>query len=102
MDGWALSASTAVSHFRIRYLANRIMDKPTLRRLVLVLILFGLLVPAATAATRPLSRSNTTLEALSIEARVAHQQAIERIYWQHRLWPAENPNPKLALKQSCF
>jgi N-acetylneuraminic acid mutarotase len=38
------------------------------------------------------------VEALSIEARVAYQQAIERIYWQHRLWPKENPKPKPALE----
>jgi hypothetical protein len=46
-----------------------------------------------------LALANTQRTSLSIEARVAYQQAIERIYWQHRLWPAENPKPKPALEE---
>ena len=26
--------------------------------------------------------------------RVAFQQAIEEVYWRHRIWPTENPDPK--------
>src|SRR3954470_23290342 len=28
---------------------------------------------------------------------VAYQRAIEGVYWRHRIWPKENPNPKPSL-----
>jgi hypothetical protein len=31
---------------------------------------------------------------LSFDDRVAAQKAIEQVYWNHRLWPKENPGPK--------
>ena len=31
--------------------------------------------------------------------RVAYQTAIEQVYWEHRIWPTENPQPKPALTQ---
>ena len=34
---------------------------------------------------------------LSFEDRVKAQQAIERVYWDHRIWPKENPGPKPPL-----
>ena len=34
---------------------------------------------------------------LTIEQRVEHQRAIEQVYWNHRVWPKENPRPKPAL-----
>jgi hypothetical protein len=34
---------------------------------------------------------------LTFAERVAYQQAIEEVYWRHRIWPKENPNPKPAL-----
>ncbi len=36
---------------------------------------------------------------LSLEDRVAYQAAIEDVYWRHRMWPTENPQPKPALEQ---
>jgi hypothetical protein len=27
----------------------------------------------------------------------SHQRAIENVYWRHRIWPKENPNPKPSL-----
>jgi len=35
---------------------------------------------------------------LSLEERVSCQWAIERVYWRHRIWPRENPQPKPALE----
>src|SRR5262245_12582363 len=29
--------------------------------------------------------------------RVAYQRIIEDVYWRHRIWPKENPNPKPSL-----
>src|SRR5262249_37752706 len=31
---------------------------------------------------------------LSYEDRVAYQRAIEEVYWRHRIWPKERPDPK--------
>ena len=34
---------------------------------------------------------------LTFEQRVANQRAIEEVYWNHRIWPKENPGPKPPL-----
>src|SRR5436309_13640325 len=34
---------------------------------------------------------------LEIETRIAAQRAIEGVYWQHRIWPSDNPDPKPSL-----
>ena len=34
---------------------------------------------------------------LTFAERVAYQRAIEDVYWRHRIWPKENPNPKPSL-----
>lgn len=36
---------------------------------------------------------------LDVNARTGHQRALEEVYWQHRLWPAENPGAKPSLDQ---
>jgi lambda repressor-like predicted transcriptional regulator len=38
--------------------------------------------------------SNNTL---TFAERVAYQRAIEEVYWRHRIWPKENPQPKPPL-----
>ena len=35
---------------------------------------------------------------LSYDERFQCQQAIEKIYWNHRIWPKENPQPKAAFE----
>ena len=35
--------------------------------------------------------------AFSFAERVAFQRAIEDVYWRHRIWPKENPDPKPEL-----
>jgi hypothetical protein len=55
-------------------------------------LLLGLLVMAfqvVAVATRP----------LTFEARVKAQEAIERVYYNHRIWPKENPGPKPPFEQ---
>src|SRR5437867_8494667 len=44
-------------------------------------------------ATSTLGTSRT----LSFAERVAYQRAIEDVYWRHRIWPRERPDPKPAL-----
>src|SRR5436190_7079275 len=34
---------------------------------------------------------------LSFAERVTYQRAIEEVYWCHRIWPRESPNPKPPL-----
>ena len=34
---------------------------------------------------------------LTFKERVAYQRAIEDVYWRHRIWPKENPDPKPSL-----
>jgi N-acetylneuraminic acid mutarotase len=34
---------------------------------------------------------------LTFADRVAYQRAIEEVYWRHRIWPKENPDPKPSL-----
>src|SRR5215467_2965352 len=34
---------------------------------------------------------------LSFADRVVYQRMIEDVYWRHRIWPKENPNPKPSL-----
>ena len=34
---------------------------------------------------------------LTFAERIAHQRAIEEVYWRHRIWPKENPGPKPSL-----
>src|SRR5436309_7678219 len=34
---------------------------------------------------------------LTFEERVSYQRAIEDVYWRHRIWPKESPDPKPSL-----
>ena len=41
----------------------------------------------------PTQESHPTNVRLTFEDRVTYQRAIEDVYWRHRIWPKENPNP---------
>src|SRR6266513_2612408 len=43
------------------------------------------------------AKNQTQPQAFSFAERVAYQQIIEDVYWRHRIWPKENPNPKPSL-----
>src|ERR1700751_4523210 len=34
---------------------------------------------------------------LSFAERVTYQRAVEEVYWHHRIWPKDNPQPKPPL-----
>jgi hypothetical protein len=36
---------------------------------------------------------------LTFDDRVRAQEAIERVYYEHRIWPKENPGPKPPFDQ---
>jgi putative metal-binding protein len=64
-------------------------------------LLVGLLIcavlPALCVADPAPRRSIAGPRSLSLEDRISAQRAIEQVYWNHRIWPKENPGPKPAL-----
>jgi len=52
--------------------------------LSLTMVILAMCLPISQASGSSLSRAD----------RVACQQAMEDVYWKHRTWPAENPQPK--------
>ena len=38
-------------------------------------------------------------ESLDLESRIACQETIEQVYWQHRIWPSSNLTPKPPLSE---
>ncbi len=67
-------------------------------------VLIALLVFAATCSivcatlfASSQSRSTSNQRTLTFEDRVAYQRLIEEIYWRHRIWPKERPDPKPSL-----
>src|SRR5882762_9602835 len=71
--------------------------------------LTGLLLCAATAYfvlipirsglafLHPQAPSNAFQRTLSFEERLSYQRAIEEVYWRHRIWPKDRPDPKPSL-----
>jgi hypothetical protein len=53
--------------------------------------LFTKLSPHLTQALQP--------RGFSLADRVAYQRAIEEVYWRHRIWPKERPDPKPSLDE---
>ena len=43
------------------------------------------------------AKSPSQPRAFGFAERVAYQRAIEGVYWRHRIWPKENPDPKPSL-----
>src|SRR5207253_8850961 len=41
--------------------------------------------------------AKTSPRTLTFQERVAYQRAIEEVYWRHRIWPKERPDPKPSL-----
>src|SRR5437773_5992514 len=70
---------------------------------VIVAICSAINLPEQPPKARP-PRGNALFDAnghesasLSFADRVAYQQAIEDVYWRHRIWPKERPDPKPSL-----
>src|ERR1043166_7809984 len=68
-------------------------------------VLAGLLCAAVCAITtgtllaflRPDVPAKVSHRTLTFADRVAYQRAIEDVYWRHRIWPPERPDPKPSL-----
>ena len=52
---------------------------------------------SATGGYDRMAKSPSQPRAFSFVERVVFQRAIEDVYWRHRIWPKENPDPKPAL-----
>ena len=50
-----------------------------------------------TGAYDTTGKTSSQPRTFSFAERVAFQRAIEDVYWRHRIWPKENPNPKPSL-----
>ncbi len=46
---------------------------------------------------RPDAQVQASQRTLTFAERVAYQRAIEEVYWRHRIWPKQHPNPKPSL-----
>ncbi len=46
---------------------------------------------------RPEASTKVSERTLTFPERVAYQRAIEGVYWRHRTWPKERPDPKPSL-----
>jgi len=46
---------------------------------------------------RPEAAPKVFNRTLTFEERVSYQRAIEDVYWRHRIWPKERPDPKPSL-----
>jgi hypothetical protein len=59
----------------------------------------GTLLATAVKLTllHPQAPANTSQTMLTFEERVSYQRAIEDVYWRHRVWPNERPDPKPSL-----
>src|SRR6478609_6208829 len=49
------------------------------------------------AFLRSAAPANVPQRTLTFAERVAYQRAIEDVYWRHRIWPKERPDPKPSL-----
>ena len=54
-------------------------------------------LPATLRPEAPPKVSHPSAAGLTFAERVAYQRAIEDVYWRHRIWPKENPDPKPSL-----
>ena len=81
-----------------------------MKRTQLLRIAFFLLVSAAAACSmvsgrllgffRPEASTKAfhpTAAGLTFAERVGYQRSIEEVYWRHRIWPKERPDPKPSL-----
>jgi N-acetylneuraminic acid mutarotase len=49
------------------------------------------------AFLRPEASTKISERTLTFAQRVAYQRAIEEVYWRHRIWPKQRPDPKPSL-----
>src|SRR5947208_7247466 len=60
---------------------------------------FFILIPirSGLAFVNPRAPATASQRTFRFEERVFYQRAIEEVYWRHRIWPKERPDPKPSL-----
>src|SRR5256886_4353016 len=58
---------------------------------------YFILIPTRSGLAFLHAPSNASQGTLTFEERVSYQRAIEDVYWRHRIWPKERPDPKPSL-----
>jgi len=69
----------------------------TIALLVRMAAVCSLVTGTVPAFLRPQGQGNASQRTLTLEERVSYQRAIEDVYWRHRIWPKERPDPKPSL-----
>src|SRR5947199_1814262 len=69
----------------------------TIALLVCMAAVCSLVTGTVPAFLRPQGQGNASQRTLTFEERVSYQRAIEDVYWRHRIWPKERPDPKPSL-----
>jgi hypothetical protein len=77
------------------------MNKANVLKLALLLCAAACSIITGTllAFFGPEAPSNLSQRTLTFAERVAYQRAIEEVYWRHRIWPKERPDPKPSLDE---
>src|SRR5256886_3265417 len=75
------------------------MNKANVLKLALLLCAAACSIITGTllAFFGPEAPSNLSQRTLTFAERVAYQRAIEEVYWRHRIWPKDRPDPKPSL-----
>jgi N-acetylneuraminic acid mutarotase len=66
-------------------------------RAIAAFLPFNINAPPLVQTGDTVKRLPSQARTLTFAERVAYQRAIEDVYWRHRIWPKENPNPKPSL-----
>jgi N-acetylneuraminic acid mutarotase len=77
------------------------MNKPNVLKLAFLLCAAACSVGTGTllAFLGAEGPSNVSQRTLTFAERVTYQRAIEDVYWRHRIWPTERPDPKPSLDE---
>ena len=80
---------------------GKTMNKPNVLKLAFLLCAVACSVGTGTllAVLGAEAPSNLSQRTLTFAERVAYQRAIEEVYWRHRIWPKERPDPKPSLDE---
>src|ERR1700756_3791171 len=76
---------------------NPTMRAHLIRGAFCLLLLLAVCVIPFASGQRQARSAKISQRTLTFAERVANQQAIEDVYWRHRIWPKENPDPKPSL-----
>jgi N-acetylneuraminic acid mutarotase len=58
---------------------------------------YFILIPIKSGLAFLHAPANASRRTLTFEERVSYQRAVEEVYWRHRIWPKERPDPKPSL-----